>query len=170
MRQQYKITLGDELRALLEEASARSGRPMSEEIRERLERSLNVDRFDQPTREFAQLIFVIAREVELDIGTKWHADPAAHRVFQRMVRYVMTKWRPANYNDNPFDKVEVAPFQERAHAIYPINDADELGVALGDRILRIPRQNLDSMRSDMEQSLKEMVQFQQQRDRGEDRQ
>jgi hypothetical protein len=126
---------------------------------------------DEPTREFALLMFYLAREVELETGAKWHADPAAHRVFHRMVRYAMTKWRPANYNDNPFDKVEVTPFQERAHATYPINDADELGIALADRILRAPdRDQAARIRAVAEQSLKEIIQFQQQRDREEDRQ
>ena len=119
---------------------------------------------DDATRDFAQLMFDLAREVEIDTGAKWHADPAAHRVFRRMVLYAMSKWRPANYNDNIFDKVEVAPFQERSHATYPINDADELGIALAHHVLDAPdRAARDRIRKAKEEMLREILQLQQQR-------
>ncbi|MCK1652256.1 hypothetical protein IVA88_12515 [Bradyrhizobium sp. 149] len=164
MRQQYKITLGDDLRAKLEAASTKSGRPMSEEIRERLERSLDADVFDEQTRELASLIPKLAAEAETELGAKWHDDGGAHRVFRRMFVRALSKWRPSGYNDNLMTEVPVTPFNVRAHASQPINDADQLGIALADMVLTTPDDaSRGKVREAQEQTLKEIVKLQKSR-------
>jgi hypothetical protein len=123
------------------------------------------EKADQPTREFALLIFELTREIELETGAAWHADGPSHRTFRRALLRAISKWRPADYVENPFlEPVAHAPFQERAHATQPINDADELGVSLADMVLQEPnRERRQRWRSAMENTLKEIVRLQQTR-------
>jgi hypothetical protein len=165
MRQQYKITLGDDLRAQLDRASGRSGRPVSEEIRARLEQSLEDEVFDKPSRDFAAAVLDAAREIEMDIGKAWHKHAGAHRTFRRALLRVLSKWRPPDYVDNILEKVELPAFQDRKHASHPVNDADELGIFLADNVLEVPeRAARDRVRSAREKTLKEIVKLQQQRE------
>jgi hypothetical protein len=167
MRQQYKITLGDDLRARLDAASERSGRPVSDEIRERLEQSLDDDAFDDQTRELTAAILEVAREVETETGAAWPCDGAAHRTFRRAMLRILSKWRPADYEENPLATVDLPPFQDRAHASHPLNDADELGIALADNVLKMPdRSHRNRAREAREQTLRDIVKLQ--RDRGSD--
>jgi hypothetical protein len=169
MRQQYKISLGDELRAQLDRASGRSGRPVSEEIRARLEQSLGDEVFDKPSRDFAAAVLDAAREVEIEIGKAWHKHAGAHRTFRRALLRVLSKWRPPDYVDNSLENVELQTFQDRRHASHPVNDADELGICLADNVLHMPdRAARDKVRAAREKTLKEIVKLQQQRERGYD--
>jgi predicted DNA-binding protein len=164
MRQQYKITLGDDLRARLDSASKQSGRPVSDEIRARLEQSLDDDLFDEQSRELAASILETAREVEAETGASWHRAGATHRTFRRAMLRILSKWRPADYVDNILEQVELSPFQERQHATQPINDADQVGIALADMVLNVPERTARAnMRVTMEKTLKDMVKLQQSR-------
>jgi predicted DNA-binding protein len=161
MRQQYKITLGDDLRARLDKASKRSGRPVSDEIRARLEQSLDDDLFDEQSRELAAAILEAAREVKIETGAAWHSSGSAHRTFRRAMVRILSKWRPADYEDNLLANVLLPPFQDRSHASEPINDADELGIVLADNILTFSdREARGRLRAARELSLKEIVKHQ----------
>lgn len=119
------------------------------------------EKADGPTRDFALLIFYLAREVELETGAAWHADPAAHRVFRRALLRTLSKWRPVDYVDNIFEPVVLPPFQERGHVTQTLNDADALGIALADMVLRTPdREARARLRTLMEESVKEIVRVQ----------
>jgi predicted DNA-binding protein len=169
MRQQYKITLGDDLRSRLDEASKTSGRPVSEEIRVRLEGSLDKDLFDNQSRELATAILEAAREVEIETGAPWHRSGAAHRTFRRAMVRILSKWRPADYVDNILERIHLLPFQERQHASHPLNDADELGIALADDVLEMPdRSDRDRVREAREQTLRDIVKLQQERENDDD--
>jgi len=170
MRQQYKITLGDDLRARLDRASKQSGRPVSDEIRARLEQSLDDELFDKQSRDLTASVLNAAREVEIEIGKAWHKHAGAHRTFRRALLRVLSKWRPPDYVDNIFEKVELPAFQDRKHASHPVNDADELGICLADSVLNMPERNhRDRTRALREKTLKDMVKLQQTRgDEGND--
>jgi predicted DNA-binding protein len=162
MRQQYKITLGDDLRAQLDRASGRSGRPVSEEIRARLEQSLEDEVFDKPSRDFAAAVLDVAREIEMEIGNAWHKHAGAHRTFRRALLRILSKWRPPDYVDNILENVELSAFQDRKHASHPVNDADELGIFLADDVLQMPeRIARGAVRAAREKTLKEIVKLQQ---------
>ncbi|WP_213737064.1 hypothetical protein [Bradyrhizobium sp. dw_411] len=115
-------------------------RKRDESITDAIKRGLDLvaleDEADEPTREFSHLIFELAREVELELGTQWHSDGIAHRTFRRMLLRAISKWRPADYNDNLFDDVKVAPFRDRPLASVPFNNADDVGTALADNVLQ----------------------------------
>ena len=170
MRQQYKITLGDDLRARLDRASKQSGRPVSDEIRARLEQSFDDELFDEQSRELTAAIMEAAREVATETDKSWHRDAAAHRTFRRAMLRILSKWRPADYVDNILEQVDLPPFQDRKHASLPVNDADELGIFLADNVLNMPdRAQRDRTRSANETTLKEIVKLQQTRgDEGND--
>jgi predicted DNA-binding protein len=165
MRQQYKITLGDELRARLNAASERSGRPVSEEIRARLEQSLEGEVFDKPTLDFAAAVLDVAREVEIETEAPWHADAGAYRTLQRAIRMVLAKWRPAGVPDDTWEEVKLAPYQERPHASHPTNDTNALGVWIAHDVLETPdRNDRARIRAAREQALKEIVKLEQNRE------
>jgi hypothetical protein len=76
----------------------------------------------------------------------------------------LSKWRPAGVPDFTFEKVELKPFQERQHATQPLNDADEVGVALAEMVHGTPEpEHRARLRSAMEESLKQLVKFQETR-------
>lgn len=75
-QQQFKITLGDELRAKLEEESSLNYRSIAEEIRQRLEMSFDIQA-DLHTRDLIYSILILAAEITRDFGATWWADERA---------------------------------------------------------------------------------------------
>jgi hypothetical protein len=115
------------------------------------------ERADEPTREFAMLIFDLAREVELELGAQWHSDGIAHRTFRRTLLRAISKWRPADYRENLLDEVKLAPLRDRPLASIPVNDADSLGIALADNVLNVPdRAARDRLRAANIETLQEI--------------
>jgi len=125
---------------------------------------------DDATRSLALQVFDLAREVSLDAGAAWHSDAGTYRAFQRGLRRVVAKRRPAGTPDSLIESVQLPPFQEREHASHPLNDADELGMSLADDVLEIPeREHRGRVRAAREATLKEMTKLQQTRgDEGND--
>ncbi len=65
---------------------------LSEEIRERIERTLKYDELDPVTRELVEGLINIAALLRIDFGAEWHAWPTAHKAFaaaaaQRLAGY-----------------------------------------------------------------------------------
>jgi hypothetical protein len=89
MRQQYKITLGDDLRAKLDAASEISGRPVSEEIRRRLDQSFSGPAFDEPTRELGNDVMWLTKLVREQTWwspfSSWHDDALLHRALSAAI-------------------------------------------------------------------------------------
>jgi hypothetical protein len=96
------------------------------------------DSADEPTRDLSRLVIELARELELELGESWHSNGTAHRTFRRALLRSISKWRPADYNDNLLDEVNLAPLRDRPLASIPVHDADALGVALADNVLTMP--------------------------------
>jgi hypothetical protein len=113
---------------------------------------------DEATRDFALLIFDLAREVKLETGVAWHADAGAYRTLQRAIRTALAKWRPAGVPDSTWEKVELPPFQERSHASHNTNDTDDLGVWVAHSVIEMPdREHRDRARAVRRQALKEIA-------------
>jgi hypothetical protein len=70
-----------------------SERGLSDEIRERLERTFKYDEVDPVTRELVEGLINIATLLRIDFGAEWHAWPRAYEAFaaavaQRLAGYV----------------------------------------------------------------------------------
>jgi hypothetical protein len=78
--ERLKISLPEELRARIEAASSSAGHSLGEEIRQRLERSLNDDAIDPKTRELGTDVMWLASEINHQSGDQapWHAHDRAH--------------------------------------------------------------------------------------------
>ena|SRR5215813_1973848 len=74
--QQFKITLGDDLRSKLDEASVLNGRSVAEEIRQRLEGSFDIQA-DGHTLDLIYALLFLAHETMCDFGVSWWGDERA---------------------------------------------------------------------------------------------
>jgi hypothetical protein len=74
----------------------KSRRPVSEEIRERLARSLFEDGRDPNTRQFAAEIVQIAEKVRRHFALEWHADMNAYEAFVAAVVDQMASHKPTD--------------------------------------------------------------------------
>jgi hypothetical protein len=66
-------------------------RGVSEEIRERIERTFKEDEIDAPTRELRDFLVHIAAQLRDDYGTDWHKAPRAYQAF---VAAIIEQLRP----------------------------------------------------------------------------
>src|SRR5262245_4422164 len=84
---QLKVSLPDDLRERIEKASADSGLSLGEEIRRRLERTLDEDAQDVKTRELVDDIRRLAVMVFAHTHAKhrWHAHPKSHEALTEAV-------------------------------------------------------------------------------------
>jgi hypothetical protein len=101
---QLKITMPDDLRAKLDQASADSSLSVAEEIRSRVERTFQEDSADPPTRELMDSVQELAELVKLQTGRSWHEDVrAANILFEAIVhRFVRLYPRIRNADREPF--------------------------------------------------------------------
>jgi hypothetical protein len=137
---------------------------MSDTIKRGFEMLRIADGADKSTLELAAAIFGIAHDVEIEAGGKWHSDGKAHRAFRRALLTAISKWRPADYNDNIFDLVELAPLDKRPHASHPVQDADALGIAVAYDVLEVPDPGTrERVRAAREKTLQEILKLQQNR-------
>jgi hypothetical protein len=91
---QLKVSLPDALREQLDAASAKSGNSVSELIRLCVQRAYS-QQLDPPTLRLIHLIGALAVGTERQRGRPWHADPAAHFVFQRAIEILLGRRKPA---------------------------------------------------------------------------
>jgi hypothetical protein len=83
-QQQFKITLGEELRAKLDESSSLNLRSIAEEIRQRLEMSFDIQA-DGHTLDLIYAILFLAHETMRDFGTTWWGDERARLAFMAAI-------------------------------------------------------------------------------------
>ena len=86
------------------------GRGLSDEIRDRLERTFKEDAIDPVTRELCAGLLNIAVRLRSDFGSDWHASLWAHKAFvaaivQRLAEYAPPE-RPSLTVDALFDPPE----------------------------------------------------------------
>jgi hypothetical protein len=84
------VVLSAEVRDKLKQ----SERGLSEEIRERIERTLKYDELDPVTRELVEGLINIAALLRIDFGAEWHRWPRAYEAFataaaQRLAGYAL---------------------------------------------------------------------------------
>jgi predicted DNA-binding protein len=70
---QYKVSLPDELYERLAAAGTKSGRSLSDEIRTRIELSLERDAVEEPMRDLLYAVERLGRLFRLDTGFDWAA-------------------------------------------------------------------------------------------------
>ncbi|WP_128933577.1 hypothetical protein [Bradyrhizobium zhanjiangense] len=83
-QQQFKITLGDDLRAKLDDSSSLNLRSIAEEIRQRLEMSFDIQG-DGHTLDLIYAILFLAHETMRDLGTTWWGDERARSAFMAAI-------------------------------------------------------------------------------------
>jgi hypothetical protein len=71
-----------------------SPRGISDEIRERLERTFKYDEVDPVTRELVEGLINIAALLCVDFGGDWHAWPGAHKAFAAAVAQRLSAYAP----------------------------------------------------------------------------
>jgi hypothetical protein len=84
------VVLSPEVRDKLKQ----SERGLSEEIRERIERTFKYDEVDPVTRELVEGLINIAALLRIDFGAEWHRMPRAYEAFataaaQRLAGYAL---------------------------------------------------------------------------------
>jgi hypothetical protein len=115
---QYKVSLPDELYARLTAAIAKSGRSLSDEIRTRVEQSLDRDVVDKPTRDFLDRLVPMPAEIERELGVKWHKHAGAWETFLEAIRDELAQKQPQG---------DIA-FGERPHQTTERDNPKELGM------------------------------------------
>jgi hypothetical protein len=83
-QQQFKITLGEDLRSKLGEVSALNGRSIAEEIRQRLEMSFDIQG-DGHTLDLIYALLFLANETVRDFGSTWWGDERARSAFMAAI-------------------------------------------------------------------------------------
>ena len=79
-QQQFKITLGEDLRAKLDKASNYNQTSIAEEIRQRLEISFDIQA-DANTLDLIYAVLFLAHETMRDLGSTWWGDERARSAF-----------------------------------------------------------------------------------------
>lgn len=83
-QQQFKITLGEEIRSKLDEYSKYNQRSIAEEIRQRLEMSFDLQA-DANTLDLIYAILFLAHETMRDLGSTWWGDERARSAFMAAI-------------------------------------------------------------------------------------
>jgi hypothetical protein len=83
-QQQFKITLGEDLRSKLDQMSVFNGRSIAEEIRQRLEMTFDLQG-DGHTLDLIYALLFLAHETMRDFGSTWWGDERARSAFMAAV-------------------------------------------------------------------------------------
>jgi hypothetical protein len=109
LKKPFNLLLDEPLRAALEEAAAANGRTVTDEIRQRLERTLLEDeKFDEPTQGLGFAIMELAASIQRQSanGVAWHQHPRAFEALkQSMLTWLdgakLTEPGPVPFDDDP---------------------------------------------------------------------
>jgi hypothetical protein len=88
---QLKISLPDTLRDQLDAAVAKSGNSLGEEIRQRLERTIEQDASDPITRELASAVVNLAATLAASFGAEWHSHEELRGIFAAAIAQRLAK-------------------------------------------------------------------------------
>jgi hypothetical protein len=91
---QVNVSLPDDLRAKLDAVVAKSGNSLGEEIRQRLERTIEQDAVDPVTRELLAGIVNLAATVQADLCTAWHSHQEVHGAFAAAIAQRLAAYQP----------------------------------------------------------------------------
>jgi hypothetical protein len=145
---QLKVALPDELRAQLDAASAKSGRSVADEIRTRVERSLELDALDRPTRDFIVGVALMPAEIERETAAAWHKHAGAWAAFRQAIISRLKRLEP---------KGPIA-FGKRPHQSGPGSVPEDIGMWAESHLWENPNFTTSSLRKAMEQTYREIAQ------------
>lgn len=74
---------------------------LSDEIRDRLQRTFTEDALDPATREVRELVVAIAKLIEIDYGRPWHQSPRGHQAFMTALAAVLAQYEPERLSGPP---------------------------------------------------------------------
>jgi len=115
---QMKVALPDELRARLDDASEKNDRSIAEEIRIRLQTSLERDvDVDRPLSDFLENVARIAAEIERERGAVWHKHAGAHEVLTLAIQIWLGELRPAGPTAFNADWPHATVFSDDPHQL-----------------------------------------------------
>jgi hypothetical protein len=89
-----RVHTGVRLDAAIFERLSKSKLGLSEEIRQRVERTFNEDDLDAVTRELRDGLVNIAALIRADFGTEWHSYPRAYEAFLAAVVQRLENYAP----------------------------------------------------------------------------
>jgi hypothetical protein len=145
---QYKVSLPDELYAQLSTVSEKSGQALSETIRERIERSLELDALDEETRDFIDGIALMPAEVERQTGATWHKHRGSWRMFRRMILERLARKEPEG----------TSKFGARPHQTTENDDPEELGTWAEMQLRHDPGYTTSELRRSQEETYRRIKQ------------
>jgi hypothetical protein len=116
------------LRARLDAAIAKSGRSIADEIRTRVEQSLDHDVADKSAREWADGIALMPAEIEKETGAVWHKHLGAWRAFRRAILERLARSKPGG----------TIKFGARPHQTGHSDDPEEIGIWVEMRLREDP--------------------------------
>jgi hypothetical protein len=94
MARQARVQTGLRLDGEVIDRLRHSERGLSDEIRDRLERTFKEDAIDAVTRELRDGLTNIAANLALDFGAQWHASPRAHEAFAAAIAQRVAAYAP----------------------------------------------------------------------------
>jgi hypothetical protein len=84
-QKQLAVALPEDIRARVEAAAGQSGHSLAEEIRQRLERTVEDDAIDPETRKLMEAVELLAQLVKIQTGHSWFDHPAATSVMKHAI-------------------------------------------------------------------------------------
>jgi hypothetical protein len=160
-KRQMGVALSDDLRRELETASVRAGHSIAEEIRRRLEWTLDLEPVDEATREFVKALAILATEIELETGAAWHSHAGAHKAFRQGLLWLLDELKP---------EADVT-FGTRLHRANPTDDPQIIGITAALEIWTMrngSRQDRESRRVKREHICRQILEMQQRDEQEED--
>ena len=158
-----RVHTGIRLDAKIVERLSEGGRGLSEEIRERLERTLEWDTYDEPTRDLASAIMRLAAEVEEETGQAWHGHSGAHLALRQAILSRLARVKP---KEGPIT------FGDRPHQSGPGDDPQTIGQWAEYQVWETRGWSAEArkrLRTESEKSWREIVRLQKQREQEGDK-
>jgi hypothetical protein len=93
-QQQLTVALPPETRIHLTETARAEGRSIAEEVRQRLNKTIEWDKLDPVTVELIEGLERIATLLRTDFGAEWHDNPRAHEAFVTAVNQRLGAYAP----------------------------------------------------------------------------
>ncbi len=118
-----RVQTGVRLDAGMIERLRQGERGVSEEIRNRLERTFAEDALDPVLRELREGITNIAARLCQDFGAEWHSSPKAHEAFTAAVLQRLSRYRPSA---SVQEAVKDADYLAEPRIIGKLRESDDL--------------------------------------------
>jgi plasmid stability protein len=162
VKKQMGVSLDGELRGKLEASAAAKGRSIAEEIRQRLEQTIDNDLIDPATLELMAKIGKLASYTETGTRHAWHKHAGAHAILRRAISAYLAHMKPEG---KPVFAEGELP-QNRIFAPGS-DDPDTIGLAIEAVVFHEPpmtperRRQIDAA---IEQSTRELIELHQKKE------